>query len=287
MSSNFLHMPMTITMSSQNFQHHDHSSYFASITKDIEAHLKQSIIVKPPFTVYEPMYNLAFTTPPTSAPLLCVAACELVGGHRRQAVAAASSLHLMHVASFTHEHLPLTDRSNPNPMIHHAYNPNIELLIPDAIVPFGCELLTRLDNPIEDDHADRVLKVIVEITRAFGSQGIIDGQFHEKVVNRSNGEEENNNADWIDYTCRKKEGKLYACAATCGAILGGANEEEEEKLSKFGLYVGMIQGYSKIGRGKEEERLKRVEELTKLAIKELEHFKGRRVEEISSIILGP
>ncbi|PON91968.1 Polyprenyl synthetase [Trema orientale] len=277
--------PMKITKITMS-RDHNQSSYCASITADIEAHLKQSITLKPPLSVFEPMYHLVFSAPPNSAPALCVAACELVGGRRSQAIAAASALHLMHAASFTHEHLLLTDRPNSKPMVHHAYGPNIELLIPDAIVPFGCELLARSDDPAQND-SDRVLRVIVEITRAIGSRGIIDGQYQEKVVSRSNGDEMNDdNNEWIDYTCRKKEGGLHACAAACGAILGGANEEEIEILRKFGLYVGMIQGYStRIGsKGKELERV--VEELRNLALKELEHFKGRKVEAISSFILG-
>lgn len=278
-SKSLCHVPMKITMSQ------DHkSSYCASIAADVVAHLKQSITVKPPLSVFEPMYHLVFSAPPNLAPALCVATCELIGGRRSQAMAAASALHLMHAASFTHENLPLADRPNPKPMIHHAYSPNIELLIPDAIVPFGFELLARSDDPAQND-SDRVLRVIVEITRAAGSQGIIDGQYQEKVVSRSNGEEANN-IEWIDSTCRKKEGELHACAAACGAILGGANEEEIEILRKFGLYVGMIQGYSNRIGSKEKELERVVEELRNLAIKELEHFKGRKLEEISSFILG-
>ncbi|PON51487.1 Polyprenyl synthetase [Parasponia andersonii] len=268
-------------------QDQSQSSYCASITADIEAHLKQSITLKPPLSVFEPMYHLVFSAPPNSAPALCVAACELVGGRRSQAIEAASALQLMHAASFTHEHLLLTDRPNSKPMVHHAYGPNIELLIPDAIVPFGCELLARSDDPAQND-SDRVLRVIVEITRAIGSRGIIGAQYQEKVISRSSrGDEANDDDDqWIDYTCRKKEDGLHACAAACGAILGGANEEEIETLRKFGLYVGMIEGYSiRIGRnGKELERV--VEELRDLALKELEHLKGRKVEAISSFILG-
>ena len=278
-SNTLCHVAMKITMS----QSHQ-SSYYTSIADDIEAHLKQSITIKPPISVFEPMYNLVFSAPPNSAPALCVAACELVGGRRSQAMAAASALHLIHAASFTHENLHLTDRPNSKPMVHHAYDPNVELLIPDAIVPFGFELLARSNDPAQND-SDRVLRVIVEITRAVGSQGIIDGQHQENIVSRSNGKEPNN-LKWIDYTCRKKEGELHACAAACGAILGGANEEEIEILRKFGLYVGMIQGYSKIVGSKERELERVVEELKDLALKELEHFKGRKVEAISSFILG-
>ncbi|KAL5978647.1 hypothetical protein ACLOJK_029764 [Asimina triloba] len=54
--------------------------------------------------------------------------------------------------------------------------------------------------------------------------------------------------------CRKKEGALYACGAACGAILGGAYEEEIEKLRRFGLHAGTIYGLL-YGAGKGEGRI--------------------------------
>nr|ACQ90681.1 geranyl diphosphate synthase small subunit [Humulus lupulus] len=257
----------------------------ASITADIEAHLKQSITLKPPLSVHEPMYNLVFSAPPNSAPSLCVAACELVGGHRSKAIAAASALRLLHAANFTHEHLPLTDSPSPSPVIHNSYDPSIQLLMPDAILPLGFELLAQSYNPAQNN-SDRVLRVIVEFARAFGSKGILDGQYRQRVVSISNGDEVDN-AERVDCSGREKEGKMHACAAACGAILGDANEEETEKLRTFGLYVGMIQGYSiKFMREREEEKEaeRTIKELRNLALKELEHFHGRKLEPISSFI---
>ncbi|EXB38721.1 hypothetical protein L484_004516 [Morus notabilis] len=127
------------------------------------------------------MHHMTFSAPPNSAPPLCVVACELVCGDRSQAIAAASALYLMHAASFTHEHLPFTDRPKPKPKptVHSGYGPDFELLIPDAMVPFGYyELLAMSDDPAQDT-SGRVLRVMVELTRAMGSQGIIDGEYQD------------------------------------------------------------------------------------------------------------
>ncbi|KAH7859931.1 hypothetical protein Vadar_007210 [Vaccinium darrowii] len=93
--------------------HNSHSSYWASIEEEIEAHLKQTIPVWPPTAVYEPMNYLVFAAPKTKATALCIASCELVGGLWAQALEGldvASALHLMHSAAYTHKNLPLTDR---------------------------------------------------------------------------------------------------------------------------------------------------------------------------------
>ncbi|KAF7112227.1 hypothetical protein RHSIM_RhsimUnG0249600 [Rhododendron simsii] len=253
-------------------------SYWASIEADIEAHLRTAIPVRQPVAVFEPMRHLVFTAPKAKAPALCVAACELVGGDRTQAVVAASALRLVHSAAHAHEHLPLMDRPNHKPVIHHAYGPNIELLTGDGIVPFGFELLARSVGSGQNN-SDRVLRVIIEITRAIGSQGTIDGQYHELHQGARCNEK------WIEHVCMKKEGELHACGAACGAILGGGSEEEIEKLRKFGLYVGMMEGMLNwVGGNDEEGLMDAVDRLRVMAIKELENLSGRNVEPISSLV---
>ncbi|PSR85329.1 Heterodimeric geranylgeranyl pyrophosphate synthase small subunit like [Actinidia chinensis var. chinensis] len=265
--------PVMVTMA------HNSQSYWASIEAEIEAHLKQAIPVRPPVEVFEPMHHLVFAAPRTKAPALCVASCELVGGDRTLALATASALHLMHSAAYTHENLPLTDRPRARPAIRHAYNPNIELLTGDGIVPFGFELLARTVQ----NNSDRVLRVIIEMAHAVGSQGVVEGQYNEFLAFQSNGEELHDEK-WLEHVCKKKEGELHACGAACGAILGGGSEEEIEKLRKYGLYVGMIEGILN-GMGRNEKGLlEMVEKLGALALKELESFSGTKAEAISSLV---
>ncbi|KAK6946919.1 hypothetical protein RJ641_000392 [Dillenia turbinata] len=252
-------------------------SYWASISADIEAHLERAVQIRPPHSVFEPLHHLTFAAKRTAAPALCVAACELVGGRRDQAMAAASALHLIHAAFYTHENLPLTDGPNPKPQIHHAYGPNVELLTADGMVPLAFELLARSDDDPTGEKAGRILRVMVEIGRAVGSQGAIDGRYREFLCAQSDGKEMGQ-VGWVDYVCEKKEGGLHACGAACGAILGGGNEEEIERLRKFGLNVGMIQGRVKgVSRNG-------VEMLKDMALKELEHFDSNKVEEISGLV---
>ena len=257
---------------------HAHQTYWASFQADIEAHLKQVIPIKEPTVVFEPMHHLVFTAPRTTVPALCVAACELVGGQRHQAMAAASALLLLQAAYYTHEHLPLTDRpgSKPKPMISHAYGPNIELLTGDGIVPFGFELLSRSDDPAQGN-SDRILRAMIEISRAVGSEGAIDGQYRKTMLGESDGGELSH-VKSIRGIFEKKEGGLHACGAACGAVLGGGSEEEIERLRKFGFYVGMVQGM--VHEGLWEE----VEKVRDLACKELQFFKDRDVDAISSFI---
>ncbi|EPS64735.1 geranyl diphosphate synthase small subunit, partial [Genlisea aurea] len=211
-------------------------SYWEGIQCDVQLYLKEAIPRGPPEAVYEPMRHLTFAAPTTTASSLCVAACELVGGDRKQAIAAAAALHLMHAALYAHEHLPLTEGHPPSRRpIEHRYGPNIELLTGDGLIPFGVELVAQSMDPSSNNH-DRILKVIIEITRATGSQGMVDGLYRRKNLELHS----DSDITELEYVCKKIEGEIHACGGACGAILGGAGEEEIERLRKFGLLVGTI-----------------------------------------------
>lgn len=122
--------------------------------------------MRPPLSVFEPMHDFVFSTPPSPGPALCVVAGELVGGHRDQAIAAADALHLMHEAGFNDEQLLSTGRPKakpkpkPRPMAHHL---GIQLLTGDGIFSFGYELLAKSMHPGQNN-SERVLRVISEMT---------------------------------------------------------------------------------------------------------------------------
>lgn len=160
--------------------HKKNSQYWADIESDIELHLKKSIQIRHPVDMFEPMHYLTFAAPETRAPALCIASCELVGGDRDQAMAAAAAIHLVHAAAYVHENLPLKTTSSSGrrsrPPVKHKFSPNIELLTGDALLPFGFELLARSMKYSPENKADQILRVIVEISKASGSQGIIYGQ---------------------------------------------------------------------------------------------------------------
>ncbi|KAJ4982301.1 hypothetical protein NE237_033138 [Protea cynaroides] len=247
-------------------------SYWTSISTNIEDHLKTVVQVQSPLSVYEPMYYLVFSSPRTMAPALSIAACELVGGQPEKAMTAASVLHLMYAAS-TARHRFL-DRSMGINHHHQAFPANIELLTVDNILSSVYELLARPSiNHHPDDKPEQILKVIIEISRAMGAEGIVKGLYLQKQRTGS-------------VSDGKVESGVYSCGAVCGAILGGATREEIERLRSFGRYAGMIHGLMSSMATDEEKGLNEmVDRLRSLALKELEYFDHHpMVETISSIL---
>ncbi|KAK1430949.1 hypothetical protein QVD17_14089 [Tagetes erecta] len=243
-------------------------AYWESIHTDIDSHLKKSIQIREPISVFEPMHHFTFTPPKTTASALCVAACEVVGGNREDAVVAASAIHLMYASIYTHNLLLETVRvgSESGPGIEnlHKFGSNIELLTSDGIVPFAFELLAGSGND-----SGRTLQVVIEIAKAVGAQGMVAGEDDGVEAEKLGGE-----------VARQ----LHGCGAACGAIMGGGTLEEIERLKRYGVYVGKIEGVLS-DEGKDEGvKVELVERLRGLALKELECFDGKKIQQISSIV---
>lgn len=247
---------------------------WATVNTEVEVHLEKALSGRQPASIYQPMSSLVFKTPRSMAPVLCIAACEAVGGEKEQAIPAASVLHLMHCATYTHEYLQLSDQPRNMPMADHTFGTDIELATADHMVHFGYEILSGMDN------SDLVLQVIGEVGRAMGSQGMVNGQYLKMMRLEQDGMVD-------DEAFEKKGGVLYSCGAVCGGILGGGSEEDIQKLRRFGLCVGMIHNiiaHDVLGK---ENRLKKLaENLRVLALKELEGMKEKDVESLCSIIDG-
>lgn len=137
-----------------------------------------------------------------------------------------------------------------------------------------------MDDPARNDNPGRILRVIVEITRATGSQGLIDGLYKEEEI-----VDQYSRFEFIEYVCRKKYGEIHGCGAACGAILAGAADEEIEKLRNFGVYAGTVRAMMEMGNSGEIEKI--VRKLKDLALKELEGFHGEKAELISSLVAEP
>lgn len=80
-----------------------------------------------------------------------------------------------------------------------------------------------------DCDPETAVRVVLELARAMGPQGgVVEGL----MMMMSEGE--------TYWAWERKGGRMAACGAACGAIVGGGSEEEVERLRRFGVYVGMV-----------------------------------------------
>lgn len=166
-------------------------------------------------------------------PILCLAACEAVGGEREAAMPAALALEILHTYTLVHDDLPAMDDDDLRrglPTTHKKYGEAHAILVGDALLTLAFEWTA--ETHASPGYAPGA--VSKELAVAAGSQGVIAGQVEDLGA-----EGQAHAADLVDYIHRKKTGALLIAAVRMGAIIGGANDEQLARLTTYGEATGL------------------------------------------------
>lgn len=169
-------------------------------------------------------------------PVLCLAACEAVGGMPEDALTAACALEMIHTYSLIHDDLPAMDDDElrrGKATCHIAFNEATAILAGDALLTLAFEVLSSVQFD-DGNQAFRWLKVIRLISEAAGYQGMIQGQMLDIAS-----EGIKLSADELETMHRLKTGALIETSLACGALLGGADRRQTDLLSDYGRKIGL------------------------------------------------
>lgn len=169
-------------------------------------------------------------------PALCLAACELVGGRIEQALPSACAMEFIHTMSLIHDDLPSMDDDDfrrGKPTCHKVYGEDVAILAGDALLSFAFEHIARDTHSVPPE---RVIKVICEVGKAVGSEGLVAGQI---VDIKSEGQGDSVGLQTLQYIHEHKTAALLEAAVVSGAITGGANDLEVERLRKYAKCIGL------------------------------------------------
>ncbi|AQK73403.1 putative geranylgeranyl pyrophosphate synthase 4 [Zea mays] len=219
--------------------------YWTSLIADVESELDAAMPMQPPESIH---YAMRYAVLPGAGkegaakrapPVLCVAACELLGAPRAAALPAAAALEMLHAASLVlvHDDLPCFDAAptrRGRPSTHAAYGTDMAVLAGDALFPLAyTHVISHTPSPDPVPHAV-LLRVLAELARAVGSTGMAAGQFLDLAGATALGEAE------VMQVLTKKFGEMAECSAACGAMLGGAGPDEEAELRRYGRTIGVL-----------------------------------------------
>ena len=169
-------------------------------------------------------------------PVLCLAACEAVGGVPEDALTAACALEMIHTYSLIHDDLPAMDDDElrrGKATCHIAFNEATAILAGDALLTLAFEVLSSVQFD-DGNQAFRWLKVIRLISVAAGYQGMIQGQMLDIAS-----EGIKLSADELETMHLLKTGALIETSLACGALLGGADRRQTDLLSDYGRKIGL------------------------------------------------
>lgn len=115
------------------------------------------------------------------------------------------------------------------PSNHTIYGVDMAILAGDALFPLGFRHIVS-HTPSDLVPGPRLLGVIAEIARAVGSTGMAAGQFLDLKGGPNS----------VDFIQEKKFGEMGECSAVCGGLLAGAQDEEIQRLRRYGRAVGVL-----------------------------------------------
>ena len=165
-------------------------------------------------------------------PYLVVRCCELVGGDPDAALPVAAAIECVHAFSLVHDDLPAMDDDDlrrGRPSCHKQFDEATAILAGDALVVLAFELVARhAPDPAS------VGRLVLELAEGVGWRGMIGGQMADIV-----GQTQAPDLAIADYIQMRKTARLFAASCRIGAIVGGGDDREIERVGAFGQTVGV------------------------------------------------
>ncbi len=170
-------------------------------------------------------------------PVLCLAACETVGGDSGQALPVACALEMIHTYSLIHDDLPAMDDDclrRGRPTCHIAFDDATAVLAGDALLTLAFETLSakEIRNQVPAEHW---LDIISVISIAAGYKGMVEGQMQDMLAEQQGclllSE--------LEALHLLKTGALIEASVCAGALLGQGSFDQIASLKVYSKNIGL------------------------------------------------
>ena len=190
-----------------------------------------------PVRLHEAMRYAVFAGGKRLRPALVVLSGERFGAPRRQLLAGAAAIEMIHTYSLVHDDLPALDDDDlrrGRPTVHRQYDEATAILVGDALLTRGLTLLAAEPSDLDGDIRRRAAQLVGE---AIGTAGMIGGQVEDLESERVWPADPETVLESIH---RRKTGALLVASLRVGGIYAGASEDEDQLLELFGRHVGLL-----------------------------------------------
>ncbi|KAH8503505.1 hypothetical protein Peur_067242 [Populus x canadensis] len=214
----------------------DFKSYMLQKANSVNKALDAAVSLKEPAKIHESMRYSLLAGGKRVRPVLCLAACDLVGGSESMALPAACAVEMIHTMSLMHDDLPCMDNDDlrrGKPTNHIVFGEDVAVLAGDALLSFAFEHIA-----VSTIHVSplRIVRAIGELAKAIGAEGLVAGQ----VVDICSEGLSEVGLEQLEFIHVHKTAKLLEGAVVLGAILGGGTDEEVEKLRNYARSIGLL-----------------------------------------------
>lgn len=151
------------------------------------------------------------------------------------AMPAALAVEMIHTMSLIHDDLPAMDNDDLRrgmPTCHKVYGEDTAILAGDALLAYAYEYVAANTRGVDPA---RVLRVVALLAESVGADGLAGGQVMDL---HAEGRDDVTIEDltWIH---THKTATLLRVSVAAGAILGGASEQDVERVSTFAVKTGL------------------------------------------------
>ncbi len=191
----------------------------------------------PAFRVVEAMHYSLFAGGKRLRPILCLAACEAVGGDPGEALPVACALEFIHTYSLIHDDLPAMDDDDlrrGQPTCHKKFDEATAILAGDGLLTEAFRLLAEAAPKFLGREAV-LLEIIELLGRAAGYQGMVGGQMLDLLA-----EGRTITLKELETIHRMKTGALLTASVRAGALVGGGDRVQVTRLTEFGEKFGLV-----------------------------------------------
>lgn len=168
-------------------------------------------------------------------PILTLESCKIVGGKEEDAIPFAMAIEMIHTYSLIHDDLPALDNDDlrrGKPTNHKVFGEAMATLAGDALLNYAYEIM--LSSSINKKDSHKYLKAIYEIASHAGIYGMIGGQVVDVESENKIIEKEK-----LDFIHLNKTAAMIVGCMRAGAIIGGATEEQLDRITKYGKNIGL------------------------------------------------
>jgi geranylgeranyl diphosphate synthase, type II len=194
---------------------------------DVEAFLQKEAFDTYPQLLMEPTNQIMGMKGKRIRPLLLLLACYAFSGTYQDAIPAAAAIEVFHNFSLVHDDIiDKADMRRGLETVHKKFGQTRAILTGDAMLILGYQLLARAPENTYKDLTRVFSTAALEVIE--GEQADVDFEDQNEVSMEA----------YMDMI-RKKTSVLLAAASQMGAIIGGAGDEDQQKVHEFGINMGM------------------------------------------------
>lgn len=189
---------------------------------------------RPPATLHKAMRYSVFAGGKRLRPILCIESARVVAGEMAGIDDLACAFEFIHTYSLIHDDLPALDNDDlrrGRPTCHKMFGEAMAILAGDGLLTLAFRTMAE----IQGIPAERKACIIALVGKAAGTlDGMVGGQVADLEA-----EGKPYDAATLDLIHRAKTAAMIRAAVESGAIFSGANEDQRERLARYGESIGL------------------------------------------------